>query len=79
MTYRLLVTLDTATGVVRRWRRGERGRAEKLGEDRFPRWLSVRDLEDQVYKLLQDFRAAWTPPETPTPSAPPTQRVAKAA
>lgn len=79
MTYRLIASLDTKTGELRRWRRGARGRAEKLGQDRFTDWPAIRNLEEQVYDLIQAFRSAWAPSDDPTPSAPPTVRIARAA
>lgn len=76
----LLVSLDTKTGNVKRWRRGPAGKAQEIGRGMIPRWdLIRRDEEAEIYDMIQGFRADWTPPEDPGPSAPPNVRMAKAA
>lgn len=80
MSYHLLVSLDTESGVIKRYRRGACGKAEKLGQDFFRRWSFIRrDDEQPIYNLIQAFRASWEPPQDPTPTAPPTMRMARAA
>lgn len=75
----LLVSLETDTGVVRRYRRGPAGKAEKVGQDFFKRWGFARQEEVAVFDMLQAYRIDWTPPEDPTPTGAPNMRMARAA